>query len=327
MWPSLVARARQQAGRALAGAQGSLLVLVALVAVFALVAPGFFTLSNTDTLARQGAILAIVTLGMTLVIITGGIDLSVGAVVALTAVVFGLLARQGWPLPVAIVAALATAAACGFANGWLSAYVGLPPFVATLGIMGVARGLALVLADGRPITGLDRGLLDALNGQVLGIPVGLGAVVGLGGLTHALLAHTRWGVGLLALGGNRQGARLAGLPVHRDECLVYLYAGVLAGIAGFLTLGRMDVAHPLAGSGLEFDAIAAAVIGGTALEGGRGSAAGALLGAAFITVLRNGLGILGASLYVQLLVVGLVIVGAFALDYLAGRRQPLAGTA
>ena len=307
-------------GLSLARTQGSLLVLLALVAFFAIAAPGFFTLSNADTIVRQGAMLAIVTFGMMLVIATGGIDLSSGSLMALAAIVAGLALVNGLPPPLPLLVALGVTAACGAASGWLVAWVGLPPFVATLGMMGVARGLALVLSDGRPIAGIG-GLLALLNAQVLGVPVPLLLVVATLAVTHALLVHTRWGVGLLALGGNRAGARLAGLPIRRDECLVYVYAGVLAGLAGLLTIGRMDVAHPLAGSGLEFDAIAAAVIGGAVLEGGRGSAAGALLGAAFITILRNGLGVMGASLHVQLLVVGLVIALAFALDHFTGRRQ------
>lgn len=316
MSPSLASVGRRLRG----SAQGPVLVLVALVVAFALLAPGFFTPSNAAALVRQGAMLAIVTLGMTLVISTGGLDLSVGSVMALAAVVAGTGFVGGWGLVPSLAAGLLAALACGALSGGLVAFAATPPFVATLGMMGIARGTALVLSDGRAIVGMHAGYVAFLNAELLGVPVPLLLVLAVLALSHALLAHTPWGLALLAIGGNRPAARLAGLAVRRAELLVYAYSGLLAGLAGLLTISRMDAAHPQAGLGYEFDAIAAAVIGGAALEGGRGSAAGALLGAAFITILRNGLGVLGVGLYVQLLVIGLVVALAFVLDHLSGRR-------
>ncbi|MCL4371680.1 MAG: ABC transporter permease [Chloroflexi bacterium] len=315
---SKLAIPRRPAG---AGAQSTLVVLLALVVIFAVAAPGFFTTSNGSTMIRQGASLAIVTFGVTLCIATSGLDLSVGSIMALSAVVAGLGLVSGWGLLLSLVAALAAAIACGVVNGSLIAVAGMPPFVATLGMMGVARGLALVMSDGKAISGIDPAFIAFLGGNVLGVPVVLLFVLLSLAASHFLLSHTPWGLSLLAMGGNRVGARLAGLSLRRDEVLVYGYSGLLAGVAGLITISRMNVAHPLAGQGYEFDAIAAAVIGGAALEGGRGSAVGALLGAVFVTVLRSGLAVMGVSLHIQLLAIGLVIAFAFALDHLSARNR------
>jgi ribose transport system permease protein len=297
-----------------------ILVLAAMVVVFALAAPGFFTLSNVNTIIRQGAMLAIVTFGATMVIATAGIDLSIGSVMAFAGVVTGIGFVSGWGLVPAVLAGLLVATLCGALTGWLVGYRELPPFVATLGMMGIARGIALVASDGRAVTGMDAAFTDLLSGDLLGLPAPVFLVLGALALSHALFAHTSWGTGLLAIGGNRLGARLAGVPVRRYEMLAYLYTGLLAGVAGLLTIPRMGAAHPLAGQGYEFDAIAAAVIGGAALEGGRGSALGALLGAAMITILRNGLGVLGVGLQAQLLIIGSVVALAFALDHFSARQ-------
>jgi ribose transport system permease protein len=303
------------------GVSGALIVLLALVAVFAVTAPGFFTASNGSTMVRQGASLAIVTFGMTLCIATGGLDLSVGSLMALSAVVSGLGFVGGWGVLPSVMAGLVAATALGAANGSLIAVVGMPPFVATLGMMGVARGLALVLCNGNAISGIDPAFLAFMGGTVAGVPVVLMFVLTALAASYFLLSHTGWGISLLAIGGNRAGARLAGLSVRRDELLAYVYSGLLAGVAGLITISRMNVAHPLAGQGYEFDAMAAAVIGGAGLEGGRGTALGALVGAVFITVLRSGLAVLGVGLQFQLLAVGVVIALAFALDHLSARNR------
>lgn len=305
------------------GAQSTLLVLLGLVAAFAVAAPGFFTMSSASTMIRQGASLAIVTFGMTFCIATSGLDLSVGSVMGLSAVVAGLSLVSGWGLLLSLVIALATAAISGAVNGGLVAVAGMPPFVTTLGTMGVARGLALVLSNGKAISGIDPAFVAFLSGSLLGVPMVLMPVLLALAISYILLSHTPWGLSLLAIGGNRLGARLAGLPLRRNELFAYTFSGLLAGVAGVITISRMGVAHPLAGDGYEFDAIAAAVIGGAALEGGRGSAFGALLGAAFITVLRSGLAVMGVSLQIQLLAIGLVIALAFALDHLSGRNRAL----
>lgn len=299
---------------------GAAYLLAALAAGFALASPEFLSPRNLSNVALQAAALIIVSLGMTLVILTEGIDLSAGAVLGLCGVVMGLLlVSLGVPLPVALAAALLIGVTAGVCNGALVAYAGMPPFIVTLGVYGIAQSLAMVLTEGNSVTGLPEAVRWFNEGAWLGVPVPLLAMVALFAVTWVLLYRTRFGRYVFAIGGNRRALELAGVPVRAWLVAVYAYAGLLAALASFIMTARMNAAHPTIGIGLEFDAIAAVILGGTSFEKGNGGIWGTLVGALAVAVLRNGLNLVGLSTEWQVAVVGLVIVCAVALDALRSR--------
>lgn len=296
--------------------------LLALMAVLLGIAtPEFFTVANLTNVALQVAVLSIVSFGMTLVILTEGIDLSLGPVLGLCGVVMGMLVVAGWPLIFAIVIALLIGAAFGALNGTLVAYVEMPPFIVTLGTFGIAMSIAMVLTEGNSVTGLPEYVRLFNDGVFLGIPVPLWATAACFALTYVLLYHTRFGRYTFAIGGNRQALILSGSPARFYQVLVYVYAGALAAIASFIMTARMNAAHPTIGVGLEFDAIAAVILGGTSFEKGRGGITGTVVGAFAVGVLRNGLNLMGVSTEWQVAIVGLVIILAVSADSLRGLNQ------
>lgn len=298
------------------------LALLLLVAVLSLLSPAFLTVSNLLNVLRQVSINAILALGMTVVIVKGGIDLSVGSLVALCGAVAAGLAVGGMPGSLAMALALLLGVVLGALQGALVAYPRLPPFIVTLAGLTVFRGLTLVYTDGRPITGLPEPFSHLGNGDLLGVPVPIWLMFAFASLTHILLRFTALGRALYAVGGNEEAARLSGVPVPRVKVLAYAYSGLAAGLAALILTGRLNSAQPTAGTGFELDAIAAAVLGGTSLSGGRGSAWGTLLGALIIGVLNNGLNLLNVSAFYQLIVKGLVILLALLGDALvAGKRR------
>ena len=299
---------------------GAAFLLAALAAGFALASPEFLSARNLSNIALQSAALIIVSLGMTLVILTEGIDLSVGAVLGLCGVVMSLLlVSRGVPLPLAIAAAVLVGIAAGMGNGALVAYAGMPPFIVTLGVYGIAQSLAMVLTAGNSVTGLPPAVRWFNEGLWLGVPVPLLAMGALCAVTWVLLYRTRFGRYVFAIGGNRRALELAGVPVRAWLVAVYAYAGLLAALASFIMTARMNAAHPTIGIGLEFDAIAAVILGGTSFEKGNGGLWGTLVGALAVAVLRNGLNLVGLSTEWQVAAVGLVIVSAVALDALRSR--------
>ena len=299
---------------------GAAFLLAALAAGFALASPEFLSPRNLSNIALQSAALVIVSLGMTLVILTEGIDLSVGAVLGLCGVVMSLLlVSHGVSLPLAIAAAVVIGIAAGMGNGALVAYAGMPPFIVTLGVYGIAQSLAMVLTAGNSVTGLPPAVRWFNEGVWLGVPVPLLAMAALFAVTWVLLYRTRFGRYVFAIGGNRRALELAGVPVRAWLVAVYAYAGLLAALASFIMTARMNAAHPTIGIGLEFDAIAAVILGGTSFEKGNGGLCGTLVGALAVAVLRNGLNLVGLSTEWQVAVVGLVIVSAVALDALRAR--------
>jgi len=299
---------------------GAAYLLALLAAGFALASPEFLSPRNLSNVALQSAALIIVSLGMTLVILTEGIDLSLGAVLGLCGVVMGMLvAPGGVALPVAVVAALLIGTAAGICNGALVAYAGMPPFLVTLGVYGIAQSLAMVLTEGNSVTGLPEAVRWFNEGAWLGVPVPILAMAAVFAVTWLLLYRTRFGRYVFAIGGNRRALELAGVPVRAWLVAVYAYAGLLAALASFITTARMNAAHPTIAIGLEFDAIAAVILGGTSFDKGNGGVWGTLIGALAVAVLRNGLNLVGLSTEWQVAVVGLVIVSAVALDALRGR--------
>jgi ribose transport system permease protein len=300
---------------------GTFAGLVALCLVLWAATPHFLTISNLLNVLEQTSINAIVAVGMTYVIISGGIDLSVGSVLAVSGIALALALEGGVPAPAAIVLALATGTAGGLTNGLLITFGRLPPFIATLGMMSVARGAALMLAEGRPISGFSEGFRALATARVLLVPapVLLTAVVYV--VAHFVLVRTVFGRATYAIGGNEEAARLSGVHVRFHKTAVYGAAGLASAVAAILLTARLNSAQPTAGTMYELDAIAATVIGGTSLLGGEGTLVGALIGALIMGVLRNGLNLLNVSSFFQQVVIGAVIIGAVLIDMSLKRRR------
>lgn len=280
--------------------------------------PHFFTLGNLTNVALQVAVLTIVALGMTLVILTEGIDLSLGPVLGLCGVGATLMIVAGYPLFVAVGSALAIGLCFGLLNGTLVAVVGMPPFIVTLGTFGIAQSVATVLTRGDSVTNLPAYFRWFNDGVFLGLPVPIWATIVAFAVTWMLLYHTRFGRYVFAIGGNRQALILSGTWVNAYHVGVYVYAGMLTAIASFIMTARMNAAHPTIGVGLEFDAIAAVILGGTSFEKGRGGIGGTVVGALAVGVLRNGLNLLGVGTEWQVAIVGIVIITAVGVDSMRG---------
>lgn len=300
---------------------GTLAGLIVLSALLWILTPHFLTVSNLLNVLEQTSINAIIAVGMTFVIISGGIDLSVGSIVALAGVVLGSVLRADVPLPLAIGGALGTGAVCGLANGLMITRGRLAPFIATLGMMSVARGAALLWAEGRPISGFDPAFRVIATGRafVLPAPVVIAAAIYL--LGHLVLTRTVFGRYTFAIGGNEEAASLSGVSISLHKAAVYAVSGLVSGAAAVILTARLNSAQPTAGVMYELDAIAAAVIGGTSLRGGEGSLMGTFIGALIMGVLRNGLNLLDVSSFLQQVVIGLVIIGAAIIDGTLRRRR------
>ena len=307
-------RLLQLAGRA----PGAVYLLLALGIGLSLTTPGFLSAVNLTNILLQGSVLTIVALGMTLVILTEGIDLSLGPLLGLCGVVSALLVIAGWPLPLALLAALGVGIGFGTLNGALVAYAGLPPFLVTLGSFGMSMSLAMALTQGNSVTGLPPIIRWFNEGVFLGLPVPVWAMVALFALTWVLLYRTKFGRYVFAIGGNRRALELSGVPVRVYHTAVYAYAGLLAALASFIMTARMNAAHPTIGVGLEFDAIAAVILGGTSFEKGKGGIIGTVIGALAVGTLRNGMNLVGISTEWQVATVGIVIILAVAGDALRG---------
>ncbi len=283
--------------------------------------PHFLTVSNLLNVAEQTAINAVIAVGMTFVIISAGIDLSVGSIVALSGVVLASALQAKWPAPFAMLAGLAVGVGCGVVNGLLITRGRLPPFIATLGLMSVARGAALVYTDGRPISGFEASFRWLSTGRFLEIPAPVLVTALVYASFHIVLTRTRFGRYVYAIGGNQEATRLSGVSVGFHKTMVYALAGGLSALAAVLLTARLNSAQPIAGMMYELDAIAATVIGGTSLLGGEGSLGGTLIGALIMGVLRNGLNLLGVSSFLQQIVIGVVIIGAVLIDSTLKREK------
>lgn len=292
---------------------GLIISFAILCSALTLLSDRFLTVSNVVNVLRQSTINGIMAVGMTLVILTAGIDLSVGSVLALTGVVVADLVQKGWAPPLAIAAALGLGALMGIVNGLIITKIRIPPFIATLGMMTIGRGAALTYTEGGPITGLPDSF-RAVGTGFLGpvpTPIIIAGIVFL--LGHVFLTRTKAGEYIYAIGNNEVAARLSGIPTHRYITLVYAICGFLAALASVILVARLNSGQPSAGYGFEFDAIAAVVVGGTSLAGGEGTLWGTLLGVLFIEVLKNGLNMLNVSSFYQQVVKGVVIALALLL--------------
>ncbi|MDR3517263.1 MAG: ABC transporter permease [Azospirillaceae bacterium] len=310
--------------------------LVLLVIAFALTSTAFLTMSNGVTIALQTTSIAFLGFGATCVIITGGIDLSVGSVLALAGVVAGMVAKEGIPVPIAMAVGVIAGGVCGLINGLIITRMRLPPFIATLGMMMVARGVALQITGARPVSGLGESFGVLGNGSLLrvveegangfpkvvfpGIPYPVIVMVVLAIVIAILLLKTTFGRHLYAIGSNEEAARLSGVNVARTKIGAYVLAGLLAGLCGCVLMSRLVTAQPNEGVAYELDAIASAVIGGTSLVGGVGTISGTVIGAFIIGILRNGLNMNGVSSFIQMITIGLVIIVTVWIDQMRNRK-------
>ena len=304
---------------------GIVLVLIIMIIGLSLVQPAFRSTANIINILNQTAIFGIMAVGLTFVIISGGIDLSVGSVLALSGVIMGAMSQVAtaanpiwdavgpFPLIICLIAALAVGSSCGAVNGSLIAKTRIPPFIATLGMMTVARGLALIVTGGRPVSNLNPGF-NLIGSRIGNVPVPVliyGAVII---VCWILLNNTKFGKSVYAIGSNRAAAEISGINVKATLIKVYMLSGFLAATAAIVFSARTLSAHPAAGTGYELTAIAAATIGGTSHSGGIGTMWGAVVGALILAVMRNGLTLLGVHAHWQVIAEGVIIVVAVVID-------------
>jgi ribose transport system permease protein len=317
--------AKPKAGRRLSlggGATGPLVGLIAMCVFLSFATETFLSLRNFLNVMDQITVIGVMAVGMTLVILIGGIDLSVGSVLALSAMTMGYLGNiAGWPFPLAILAAIVVSAATGTLSGLMITQLRMPAFIATLAMMSVARGVASIITDGEQIVGFPGWFSDLAITRHLGfLTVTVAVMVVIAFATWIFLQFRPSGRALYAIGGSAEVARLAGVRVQFTIACVYAFCGALAGLAGVILSARLDSAQPSSGLGYELDTIAAVVIGGASLSGGVGGVGGTAVGVLIIGFLRNGLNLLHVSPFVQQVVIGVVIALAVAADTLRNRR-------
>jgi ribose/xylose/arabinose/galactoside ABC-type transport system permease subunit len=313
---SLLARAHVRAE--------SLIVLVGLIVLMAVISPVFLSVSNFFNIMLATTTVGILAIGATFVISAAGIDLSLGSVLGLSSVVgAALVIYLGLPWPFAVVGCLAAGMLAGFLNGLTVAVARVPAFIVTLGMMGIARGLALIISNGQGIYGLPGPILFLGQARPFGVPTPVYVLVIVALIAHYLLAHTRFGHHTLALGDNEQAARATGIDVRRLRLQLYTLSGFMAGLAGLVFTARVNTGDPTAGLNYELAAITAAIIGGTNLFGGRGSILGTMIGALIMGVLQNGLTLMNMQSYYQQMAIGTVLVAAVWLDQIRSRGRVL----
>lgn len=298
------------------------LVLIAMMLFLGITAPGFLSVDNLFSIILNVTFIGVMACGMTMVIITGGIDLSVGSILGLSGVVMGLLMHDLGLNPVlSILVGLLVGMAAGLTNGLLITKVKIPPFISTLGMLSIARGLAYVLSEGWPISPFPKSFTSQGQGMVGPVPVPVLYFAGVAIIAYIFLRYTIVGRRIYATGGNLEASKLVGIKTDRILIMVYVINGLLAAFAGFLMTAWLGVAQANAGQGYELDVIAATVIGGTSLQGGEGTILGTVIGAIIMGVLRNGLILLGVSSFWQQVAIGAVIIIAVAFDQLRGGKE------
>ncbi len=295
---------------------GIVIAFVLVCVILAILSPVFLSLTNVLNVIRQSSIYGIMAVGMTFVILTAGIDLSVGSILAIAgAVAAGTLKAGGGLLP-AVVLALFIGTGCGLVNGVIITLGRITPFVVTLGMMSIARSLTLIYTKGYPISGFGGAFRFIGGGNVLDIPFPIVVFLVTVVLAWLILTQTRLGRYTYAIGGNEETVKLSGISSNFYKTIVYVISGITSAISALILTSRLNSAEPVAGQGYELDVIAAVVIGGTSLMGGRGGVWGTLIGALLIAVINNGMNLLGISPYFQLFVKGVIIIGAVLLDRL-----------
>ena len=299
---------------------GALVGLVLLCLVLAFATPAFLTGANLLNVGIQASTIAILAFGETFAIVAAGIDLSVGAVAAFSSMVVAYTgASLGMPAWLTVIVGVLAGAFFGALSGIANAFLKLPSFIATLATMSIARGLTLVISDGRPIS--TSGLVNFFGSTVLGIPVPIVTMIIMGVIAAVILNFTSIGRSIYAVGGNMEASRLSSIHVHKTQIIVFVLSGIFAAVAGLVIAGRLHSVQPQAASGYEMDAIASTVIGGASLSGGKGKISGTFVGAILLAVIRNGLNILNVSSFWQQVVIGLVIAIAVSIDTLRRKQD------
>jgi ribose transport system permease protein len=296
------------------------LSLIVLFVALSIASPYFLTANNLTSVVRQTAVFNTMALGMTIVIISGGIDLSVGSILGLSGLIGTMALERGYPIIVGVLIGVGVGTACGFLNGLLVTRLRIPPFVVTLGTLGIFRGLSLIFSNGLPVHKIPAAFSFLGEGSLLGIPFVLWMLVLCAVAVHVILEHTRLGRYAFAIGSNKVASVYAGIPVDFHMTAVYAIGGALTGLAGMIEASRLMTGQPTAGQGYELQAIAAVVIGGGSLNGGEGSVVGTLIGAFIMGLLSNGADLLNISNYWQQVIIGSVIILAVTLDEIRKRR-------
>ncbi|GAK52385.1 transporter [Candidatus Moduliflexus flocculans] len=299
----------------LAQREAAIFIALILISLFiALMAPQFRTTKNIYLVSRQISFVAIVALGELFVILTSGIDLSVGSTVGLTGMITGLALAAGIPPIIALPIGVLAGVLIGIFNGAVIAYVGITPFIVTLGALSMGRGLSLVLTKGNPIIEMPSSFFFLAQSDIFGIPMPVIIAIIIAAIVHVILTYTAFGRRIYAIGGNEQATALSGVDVKKIKLMIYAICGLMAGIVGVLLVARFNSAQPATGKGWELDAIASTVIGGTSLSGGVGTVLGVLIGATIMGVIRNGLVLMQVSAYWQDFIIGGIIVLAAVVD-------------
>ena len=289
------------------------------VIAFSVLDVSFASIPNLLNIGLQSSILLLLALPMTLIIMSEGLDLSMGAVLGLAGVILARALVDGSSLPMALTAALALGAVFGILNGALVVAVGIPPFVATLGTLGIAQGLALAITGGQSVVGIGAALPALYESRWAGLPFSVVVAATAYAVFHVVLYHTRFGTYVFAIGGNREALTLAGVRTNVYHVSIYAAGGLMAGFAALLLTGRMNAGHPIAAIGMEFDAIAAVIVGGTSFERGNGWLPGTLLGVLTVGALKNGLNVVAVPSSLQVASIGLLVIVALLIDSIRGR--------
>ncbi len=297
-------------------AYGILIAFVMVVIIMSILSPAFMTWFNILNVVRQSSIIGVMAIGVTFVILTGGIDLSVGSVLSVAGMFAAGILQNGGNMFVAVIVGLLVGIFCGLINGVLITFGRITPFVVTLGMMSIARGITLIYSNGYPISGFEPSFRFIGGGSVLGLPFPIILFLFSVGFAWFVLRYTRLGRYTYAIGGNEETVNLSGINVRFYKTMVYMISGGMAGVSALILTSRLNSALPTAGLSYELDVIASVVIGGTSLSGGRGSVWGTLIGALLIAIINNGMNLLGISPYFQQLVKGIIIISAVLIDRL-----------
>lgn len=296
------------------------LTLIVLFVALAIASPYFLTGANLSSVVRQTAVINTMALGMTMIIVAGGIDLSVGAILAFSGLLGSMAMQAGYPIWQGVVVGLACGLFCGWSNGFLATRLRINPFIVTLGTLGILRGVTLIISNGLPVHKIPPRFAFLGEGNLLGVPFVLWILAVCAVATHVLLEHTRLGRYAFAIGSNEAAAFYTGIPVAFHTTAVYALSGLLCGLAGMIEASRLMTGQPTAGQGYELQVIAAVVIGGGSLRGGEGSVIGTLIGAFIMGLLSNGSDLLGISPYLQQAIIGAVIILAVTVDEMRKRK-------
>ena len=297
---------------------GPAIILIILLVAFSLFIDSFIRIGNINNILRQASMLALVAIGQCVVILLAGIDLSQGSVMGLTGVATAMILAEGVPIVPGVFLGLLIALACGLINGYLISYIKIPEFVATFGMFGMALGIALVISDGRVVWGFPESIRAIHDAEIFGLSLPLIIVAVTYVIMFWVFKYTRFGTSVYAIGGNSASAELSGMPVKRNVMFSYGLSSLFAGCAGIMLMARMNSARAIMGTGYEFEAIAAVILGGTNRLGGKGGAVETIIGVLILAVVRNGLNLLGVSVYLQMVAVGTVLI----IVYIINQNKP-----